>query len=596
MDIPKHLQYYIVDQGSENYTPEDHAVWRYTMRQLIFFLSKHAHPSYLNGLKQTKINADKIPLISDIDSGLQNLGWRAVPVSGFIPPAIFMEFQSHSILPIASQMRSLENILYTPAPDILHEAAGHAPILANKEYSQYLKQYAQVASKSIISNEDIDLYRAIRSLSDIKESSQSSPIEIKNAMKHLEQVAQNMTYTSEVALLGRMNWWTAEYGLIGSIDDPKIFGAGLLSSIGESKEYLSKNVKKKILDLKCVDYSYDITEPQPQLFVTPSFTHLEKILHEFEKTLSFSIGGLHGLKQAQKAKTLNTVELNSGLQISGILDSFLVDADDKPIFIKFSSPTQLCFNNKELVGHGKEQHYHGYSNPLGTIKNRDICDMDSEELKSFGIREKQSVELCFDSGIKLFGKIKSLLFNGKKLILIKFTNCKLTYADSILFHPDWGDFDFAPSVNVASVYGGLADPKSYGVFSNFTKSTLLKKIYTKKEIDNHNFYFKIRELRNKLKDQGDSQLKNNEAKELAYLLFDTYKENHSKNWLMGLEILEIYTQNNLEKKPAQDLNLHLNKFCVNDKALNQDLKTSYEYSKNISTCVESGLKTINFEI
>jgi len=73
-----------------------------------------------------------------------------------------MEFQSLGYLPIASGIRSLETILYTPAPDIIHEAAGHAPIIANPDFSQYLKNYAEVANKSILNKCDIDLYDAIR--------------------------------------------------------------------------------------------------------------------------------------------------------------------------------------------------------------------------------------------------------------------------------------------------------------------------------------------------------------------------------------------------------------------------------------------------
>src|SRR5690606_28663904 len=120
------------------------------------------------------ISTESIPKISDMDKKLQDYGWRAVPVSGFIPPAAFMEFQAHGILPIACDMRTVEHILYTPAPDIVHEAAGHAPILIDPDFSKYLNSYAEVASKSILSSEDLALYEAIRNLSDIKESPQST--------------------------------------------------------------------------------------------------------------------------------------------------------------------------------------------------------------------------------------------------------------------------------------------------------------------------------------------------------------------------------------------------------------------------------------
>ena len=100
-------------------------------------------------------------------------------VRGFIPPNAFMEFQSLKILPIAADMRSHKNITYTPSPDIAHEAAGHAPIIANEDYSEYLINYGEIASKAIISSEDLEVYYAIRNLSDIKENINSKKKKLK---------------------------------------------------------------------------------------------------------------------------------------------------------------------------------------------------------------------------------------------------------------------------------------------------------------------------------------------------------------------------------------------------------------------------------
>src|ERR1700678_2416775 len=113
--LPQHLRKYAVDQDYHRYTPEDQAVWRFIMRQLRDFLSVHAHECYLEGLEKTGIGADEIPRIEEIDQKLSRFGWGAVPVSGFIPPAAFMEFQSLGILPIASDIRSMDHLLYTPA-------------------------------------------------------------------------------------------------------------------------------------------------------------------------------------------------------------------------------------------------------------------------------------------------------------------------------------------------------------------------------------------------------------------------------------------------------------------------------------------------
>ena len=278
--IPPHLRKFIVEQNYENYTAIDHAVWRFIMRISKKFFESHAHISYLEGLRKTGITIDRIPYVDDMDYKLSQFGWGAVCVRGFIPPAAFMELQSRGILAIAADMRTLEHLTYTPAPDIVHEAAGHAPILADSDYAVYLHNYGEISSKAISSRDDYNLYLAIRELSDVKEDAFSTDAQIQKAELDLESAIENFDYVSEAAYLARMNWWTVEYGLVGDIDDPKIYGAGLLSSVGESQNCLSDKVQKIHFSLDCINTSYDITEPQPQLFVTPDFGKLSEVLEE----------------------------------------------------------------------------------------------------------------------------------------------------------------------------------------------------------------------------------------------------------------------------------------------------------------------------
>src|SRR5665213_1353705 len=322
------------------------------MRQLKSFLRTHAHGSYLEGLRKSGLEVERIPRIESIDEHLEKFGWGAVPVSGFIPPAAFMEFQSIGVLPIASDMRTLDHLLYTPAPDIVHEAAGHAPILADPEYAAYFLQYCGVARHSIISKEDMAQYEGIRVLSDMKENPASTPQDIARAEASLNSINKNMKHVSEAALLSRMNWWTAEYGLIGSMTEPKIFGAGLLSSVGESRASLDSQVKKIRLSVNCVDYSYDITEMQPQLFVTEDFAHLGQVLEELADRLAYRRGGVFGLERAIEAETVNTVQLNSGVQISGVLKRYIgmPSQPTVPVYLQFDGPCQLALEYHEIPG------------------------------------------------------------------------------------------------------------------------------------------------------------------------------------------------------------------------------------------------------
>ena len=167
--LPEHLKQFIVDQNYEQYTPINQEVWRYVMGQNVRFLSKVAHGSYLNGLQEAGISLDKIPSIYGMNRILKEIGWSAVAVDGFIPPNAFMEFQKYKVLVIAADIRQIDHIQYTPAPDIIHEAAGHAPIIADKEYAEYLRLFGEIGAKSFSSKQDYSLYEAIRKLSILKE-------------------------------------------------------------------------------------------------------------------------------------------------------------------------------------------------------------------------------------------------------------------------------------------------------------------------------------------------------------------------------------------------------------------------------------------
>lgn len=515
--LPKHLRRYIVDQDYSRYTPIDQAVWRYIMRRLTHFLSEHAHPCYIDGLKKTGIEIERIPDINRMNDFLKKFGWQALPVSGFIPPAAFMELQSLSFLPIASDMRTVDHIFYTPAPDIVHEAAGHAPILVDPDFASYLKKYAQVARKAIISSEDIELYEAIRNLSDIKESPDSLALEIKKAEEHLDKVSASMSHVSEAGLLGRMNWWTAEYGLIGDLKHPKIFGAGLLSSIGESEECLESKVKKIPLTVDCIDFSYNITEPQPQLFVTPKFENLEKVLNDLANTMAFKTGGVAGLEKALQAKTINTVEYDSGLQVSGMLSKIYSRHDShQPDYLSFKGPCTLSYKNKSLTGHGLDRHPEGFGSPVGKIP----------DIAKFHVKQRKMLE--FPSGVKVDGVISNIFVQDGKILIITFQNCTVTRGNEVLFEPGWGEYDMAVGERIVSVFGGPADRESFDDTRDFAVKVIPRRKFTESEQELHRMYARIREIREK----------NLDASELDNMLSKIRKD-HLGEWLLALEIYEL---------------------------------------------------------
>ena len=202
--LPPHLKQYIKPQNYEDYTPINQAVWRYVMRKNVDYLSNVAHESYVDGLRQTGISIEQIPSMYGMNRILKEIGWAAVAVDGFIPPNAFMEFQAYKILVIASDIRQLENIEYTPAPDIIHEGAGHAPIIASPDYAEYLRRFGEIGSKAISSAYDIELYEAVRTLSILKEADGTTQEEIDAAEEAVKVLQQKEVEPSEIALIRKL--------------------------------------------------------------------------------------------------------------------------------------------------------------------------------------------------------------------------------------------------------------------------------------------------------------------------------------------------------------------------------------------------------
>lgn len=515
--IPDYLKPFVAEQDASLYTPIDQASWRFILRASREFFKLNAHPKYLSGLIETGISSERIPLIEEMDEKLKRFGWRAVAVSGFIPPAVFMEFQSLGILPIACEMRTLEHLAYTPAPDIVHEAAGHAPIIADPEYSSYLRAYGEISRKAIFSDQDMAIYEAVRNLSIVKEDPVSKVRDIEAAQRKLDEATDAVTYLSEATLMARMNWWTVEYGLVGSLENPKVYGAGLLSSLGESYHCLSSGVKRVPLTLKCIDQAYDITKPQPQLFVTPDFQHLTKVLHEFASTMAFKIGGKLALKKAIDAKTVCTAVLDTGIQISGLLDAFR-EVDGKISYLHTSGPTQLSFGDLEIENQGPDYHREGFSTVIGKIKSETVKD--------------GHTQLVFASGIQLTGKKEFEIERGGKRVIIRFTDCTIqTPEGEFLYKPVWGPCDLAVGESLTSVFGAAADRKNYlAKTGGFKQSPMTPKCNLTKENRGLNLlYAEIRKLR----ESGNATLAD-------LIRVESSLENESKtDWLLRLEILEL---------------------------------------------------------
>ena len=548
-NLPLHLRKYIVPQVYEKYTPVDHAVWRYVMRQNYSYLKNVAYYPYIPGLKKAGLTIEKIPSLQEINDALTLIGWGAVTVDGFIPPAAFMEFQAYRVLVIAADIRQLEHIEYTSAPDIIHESAGHAPIISDTKYNQYLSYLGSIGTKALFSSKDYALYESIRALSILKEVPNVDQKELEDAEALVLYNQQNLGAPSEMALLSRLQWWTVEYGLIGSIEQPKIYGAGLLSSIGESASCMDPKVKKIEYTIDALSYAYDITKEQPQLFVTPTFQNLIDVLQQFESTMAYRVGGLESVNKAIECKNICTAVFSSGLQVSGVFSKVFTDATHSIKYINTDGPTSLAFKDQLLQGHDVHYHARGFGSPVGKLKDarKLLEDYTLSDLTEAGIIVGNVIALSFENGILVEGKLVSQTYMEDKLVLLSFTDCKVTDKEGhVFFEPAWGMFDMAIGDKIVSVFNGTADKNVFEDQLYVSEQPTYQLKYTDRDLQYQSLFRQIRIYR----EAGKSDDTLNQ-------IWQNIKNNFESDWLGAMELLELADTIPTEQALANALRTYL---------------------------------------
>jgi phenylalanine-4-hydroxylase len=568
--LPKHLLQFVVDQPYNEYTPVDQAVWRYVMRQNYYHLQKVAHESYVEGLNLAGVEIENIPTMYGMNRILQRIGWAAVAVDGFIPPGAFMEFTKYNVLVIAADIRTLEHIEYTPAPDIIHESAGHAPIIAVPEFAAYLKDIGEAGSKAFSSKKDVELYEAIRHLSIIKEDPHTKSAEIQEAEQAIEQIQGNMGPPSELALIRNLHWWTVEYGLIGTLDHYKLYGAGLLSSIGEGMSCLSDKVKKLPYTLEAMHFNYDITKPQPQLFVTPDFAHLTKVLNEFKKLMAWTTGGLDAVKKAIDSQQTGTLVYSSGLQVTGTFTHVLESAG-LPIFIQTEGPTALAFNNNQLHRYHKEYFAEGFSSPVGKLMTSNVAleGMSDDELIKNGIEKDKHASLKFATGIVVDGQVREVVRElSGKIIIIEFHHATIHHGKNFLLVAP--NYTMAVGEKIISGFAGPADVEAFQPTAMVPHEKMHKIHYDAKAKQLHELYRVVRQART---DEG--------LIDKLPDVWDNVVKNFPGDWLLSLEILEILQRHPLYQRHSS--------------AIHRYLKNKRDEVPHLEKLINNGLKLLALE-
>jgi len=215
------------------YNSREQRVWRYVAEELEELQQKYASPFYLKAKKDLGITTEKIPQLSEMNRRLKELtGFRLAPIEGLVETRGFLSWLSHRVMLCTQYIRHHSQPAYTPEPDIVHEAIGHIPMFTNPnfaDFSQFIGHGARIATD-----------------------------------KQLEE-------------LGRLYWFTVEFGMVEHEGEIKAYGAGLLSSFGELEHAFSDYVDRRKFDLEEVinqDYSY--SDMQKILYVIPSYAELKE--------------------------------------------------------------------------------------------------------------------------------------------------------------------------------------------------------------------------------------------------------------------------------------------------------------------------------
>ena len=222
-----------IPQGWANYTAEEHATWDTLFARQTRLLPGRASDAYLKGLDALRLSEGGIPDFEELSDRLAKLtGWRVVAVPGLVPDEVFFDHMANRRFVAGNFIRRPDQLDYLQEPDVFHDVFGHVPMLADPVFADYLEAYGKGGQR---------------------------------AMQH-----------DALKYLGRLYWYTVEFGLIAEGDGLRIYGSGIVSSAAESRFALDDPSPNRLgFDLaRVMRTEYRIDDFQQNYFVIPSFDEL----------------------------------------------------------------------------------------------------------------------------------------------------------------------------------------------------------------------------------------------------------------------------------------------------------------------------------
>ena len=222
-----------IPQDWAAYTPQEHALWDKLFARQAQMLPDRAVADFMNGLDVLRMTRPGIPDFDELSERLMNLtGWQVVAVPGLVPDRLFFDHLANRRFVAGRFLRTPDQIDYLSEPDIFHDVFGHVPLLANPAFADYMQAYGQGGLRA-------------------------------DGLGAIDRLA-------------RLYWYTVEFGLLRQGDDLKLYGAGIVSSHGESIYALDDPSPNRLgFDLKrLMRTRYRIDDYQQSYFVIDSFEDL----------------------------------------------------------------------------------------------------------------------------------------------------------------------------------------------------------------------------------------------------------------------------------------------------------------------------------
>jgi phenylalanine-4-hydroxylase len=248
-----------ITQPYELYSESNHEAWRRLYTRMEDRWRRYANPRFLQGIENLCLDPQRVPKLEDVNRFLSPLtGFKAKPVSGYVPSFLFFDCLRNREFPTTITIRDGATLDYLPEPDIFHDIAGHVPMHTDRAFADTLVRFGDCAhtAAEIVAG-------------------------ITNEQEQIQRV------TSIFKALARFFWFTIEFGLMRSPDGNglKVYGSGLLSSHGEIAHSVdSPEVQRYPIQLEWVVNQYfEIDHYQPLLFIVNSFDHLFDLVGQLER-------------------------------------------------------------------------------------------------------------------------------------------------------------------------------------------------------------------------------------------------------------------------------------------------------------------------